>query len=353
LEALVNSLRSHLTRLTAELSSHQELLAELKKLREQDSRSLQEKSNEILQLREEVQRLAGEVEVLRGVVEEGLKERRASRESIQIDEEENAVDQKDDFTRPRQEEEDAGIIQDEEDEVVVEEEEEEEPERHTEIFDPPGDKTMRTDRATFGGSTSSKGLGVQFVVDDDLDKIAAEVEERRSNISNASISSAIPMPRSSSSPVRRPNNDHHHHRATVETVADRSHLRRPVVEPSIPRHTVVESGDTQPVRGGEPDAETPFPRIRGEQLERLFFSVPEHNTQTCGVCYRKRDRRPSSSTSRYEVDGHNTTWSWKKKGKQRDAEHHQQQGSSLPPPPQTIVARVIRELEDDFTHYKR
>jgi len=357
LEALVNSLRSHLTRLTAELSSHQELLAELKKLREQDSRSLQEKSNEILQLREEVQRLAGEVEVLRGVVEEGLKERKASRESIQVDpedeEEENVVEleEKDDFTRPRQEDEDAGVTQDED---------EEEPERHTVIFDPPGDKTIRTDRATLGESTGSKALGVQFVVDEDLDKIAAEVEERRSNISNGSFSDAIPR-----SPLRRRpiNNDNHHHRAaTVDR--PQSHLRP--VEPSLSRPAIVEkTGDSQRGGGGgECEVETPFPRIRGEQLERLFFSVPEHNAKTCGVCYRRRGRRPSLSSfvgqPRYEEGrgDYGDEQGWKRKGKHREEEgknhqqQQQQQGSSSLPP-QTIVARVIRELEDDFTHYKR
>ena len=392
MEALVNSLRSHLTRLTAELSSHQELLAELKRLRELDSRALQEKSNEILQLREEVQRLAGEVEVLRGVVEEGLKERRASKESIQIDPDEVGMQENNDFTQPRQEDDDAGIAQDDDDEEEEEEIESEESEQHTEIFDPPGDKTIRTDRATLGESTNnnSRGVGVQFVVDKDLDKIAAEVEERRSNVSNGSVSLAVPR---SPSPVRRPSNNN---RATVENTVDanhRQHSRLRQVEPSTSR-PVVEMGDTQAARRKEdvvgPDPETPFPRIRGEQLERLFFSVPEHNAKTCGVCYRKRGRRydgPSASPSswtikpasgahqhegetkksgdegpvdeqarRYTASAAATTWSGRKKGKLRDREdeeHWRNVRKNQGLPPQTAVARVIRELEDDFTHYKR
>ncbi len=73
LEALISSLRTHLTRLTSELSSHRELLAELRSLRDIDSATLREKSSEITRLKNEVERLAGEVEVLRGVVEEGLR----------------------------------------------------------------------------------------------------------------------------------------------------------------------------------------------------------------------------------------------------------------------------------------
>jgi prefoldin subunit 5 len=80
LEALITTLRAHLVRLTSELSSHQQLLHELRSLRESDARTLREKSAEVERLREEVERLAGEVEVLRGVVEEGLNERRAVRE---------------------------------------------------------------------------------------------------------------------------------------------------------------------------------------------------------------------------------------------------------------------------------
>jgi hypothetical protein len=152
----------------------------------------------------------------------------------------------------------------------------------------------------------------------------------------------------------------------------------------------VETGDTQPVRVQEiihADPETPFPRIRGEHLERLFFSVPEHNAKTCGVCYRKRDRRyigassswtkPASRSQHKEAlrekhGGHdegsvdevrgNTAPSWgRRKGKLRDQdafledpEHLRNNvGKNQGLPPQTVVTRVIRELEGDFTHYKR
>jgi hypothetical protein len=54
------------------------------------------------------------------------------------------------------------------------------------------------------------------------------------------------------------------------------------------------------------------------------------------------------------------TWGGGKKGKQRDRDasseslgHRHNVGKNQGLPPQTVVARVIRELEDDFTHYKR
>jgi len=63
LEALIVTLRTHLTRLTSELSSHQQLLSELRVLRERDARTLRDKSMEVERLREEVEKLAGEVEI--------------------------------------------------------------------------------------------------------------------------------------------------------------------------------------------------------------------------------------------------------------------------------------------------
>ena len=385
LEALVNSLRSHLTRLTAELSSHQVLLAELRNLREQDARALREKGNEILQLREEVQRLAGEVEVLRGVVEEGLKERRASKESIRIERE----DLEEDVGLAENPQEDHSRVQshrqDEPDETgVTQDEEEEDPNleeegQDTEIFEPAADKTMRTDRATLGESTNSNRANVQFVDNDDLGKIAAEVEERRSNRSDGSISYNVLR---SPSPVRTTNN-----RATVDNLVEpdtRMPARQP--EPSIisrpsaptPGHA---SGfhDQQAVHLVDSDSETPFPRIRGKHLENLFFSAPEHNEKTCTVCHRRRHRphgvsplwsKPWPRTQQNNAeedqaegsggDRHGCSEPPTGKGKQRehvsfsqDPAHWHRVGRKEGLPPQTVVARVIRELEDDFTHYKR
>ncbi|KAI6027548.1 hypothetical protein BKA83DRAFT_4230522 [Pisolithus microcarpus] len=81
LESLISTLRNHLARVTSDLSIQQQLLEDLRRLRESDALSLAEKTEEINQLRNEMERLAGEIEVLRGVVEEGLNERRQARES--------------------------------------------------------------------------------------------------------------------------------------------------------------------------------------------------------------------------------------------------------------------------------
>jgi len=93
---------------------HQALLSELRRLRNSDAQALHEKGVEILQLKEELQRLTGEVEVLRGDVEEGLKER-CSAQDIHI--EGSAADLG--MSQDLEEEED----NDNEDELELEEEE--------------------------------------------------------------------------------------------------------------------------------------------------------------------------------------------------------------------------------------
>ena len=79
LESLIATLRSHLSRLTDELSSQQAQLDELRSLRECDIRDLTSKISEVDNLKLEIERLGDEVEILRGIVEEGLKERRKAK----------------------------------------------------------------------------------------------------------------------------------------------------------------------------------------------------------------------------------------------------------------------------------
>ncbi|KAH8978175.1 hypothetical protein EDB86DRAFT_970262 [Lactarius hatsudake] len=65
-----------MARLTSELATHKALLDELRTLREADKSTLRQKVREVDLLRREVEKIAGEVEVLKGVMEEGLRERR-------------------------------------------------------------------------------------------------------------------------------------------------------------------------------------------------------------------------------------------------------------------------------------
>lgn len=65
--------------MTSQLQGHQDLIDQLRELRETDARQLRVKCQEVDDLRAEVDKLASEVERLRDIVESGLRERRDAR----------------------------------------------------------------------------------------------------------------------------------------------------------------------------------------------------------------------------------------------------------------------------------
>jgi hypothetical protein len=417
LESLITSLRTHLARLTSELSSHQELLAELRSLRDSDARMLKQKTADIERLKEEVERLAGEVEVLRGVVEEGLRERRAVRDvsavqsvaDVAMSEDlESDLDEAEIGTNQR------GVHIAEEE---AEEDGDETKDHEAEPFDPQlihgssrtnmgAERTTRPDHPMLVSNhlaASTTTGGDRIITSKELERISIEVEERRQ-------APQIQLRSSSPHTTKRAR------AATVEDVvdqeasrdADRPHSPLPfnanassrfatrAHEPpqgSTSRLPVPTSGQTSVHNTRHSKAphasviETPFPQIRGPHLERLFFSAPEHNARTCTVCHRQRRRSNTPPPPRRRgmaedgaddegheaendedegfVEGseepeHQGTRPKYSNGKRR--EHvtfarepgpWRQQAEKEGLPPQTVVARVIRELEDDFTHYKR
>lgn len=113
-----------------------------------------------------------------------------------------------------------------------------------------------------------------------------------------------------------------------------------------------------------------MPQIRGERLERLFHAAPAHNERTCGVCHRRKrsskhhssshpHRRHSSARQHHHqeedveeeerlLDGDAGECQFVNGDERFIADIARRRGI----PPQTVLARVLRELEDDFTHYK-
>ncbi|KAF8634161.1 hypothetical protein AX15_001029 [Amanita polypyramis BW_CC] len=528
LETLITSLRTHLTRLTSELSEHQAMLMELRSLREEDAVALRDKLTEVDNLKNEVERLAGEVEVLRGVVEEGLRERRRPGNEVSVDAlvgpEDRAisVDENDEPVP-------AAIVDTEEESDGVSDLEEsrldgngnaatndEDPwsidgssrtnttpnPNNTDVYNdndaPAGisraDRTIRTDRASLGSSVPVLGLSTvstgsafttrtnaarantsvgggdesnMIVGEEERNRIEAEIEERRSfrNSFETSRLSISPRPKLTSPTLQRNTAKGRHAilkdvnsdgeremvdlgretRARPPPATPTSHSQLPPRAPApTPYHAI--SGPDVDMRqqrqensrrnrqvsaeshrsSGKDGAripETPFPQIRGEYLERLFFSAPEHDARTCMACTRRK--RPANAHTlkgeRYnretercaddtggDVNEEDDSISQllpsrydrflkSRKGKQKVQDQAPQRkeaddegladGSSEDSPvdragpsrngrgkqrtvgfeevremaktagesglpPQTVVTRVIRELEDDFTHYK-
>ena len=403
LEALVSSLRNHLTRLTSELTSHGALLAELRTLRDADTEALQAKSEEVNMLKDKVEGLAGEVEVLKGVVEEGLKERRMLREQSTATTEEGQR-----TSDSAQAVVNAGVQEppEEESEESSEESEDESVEDSISASrsllirpSPPADRT-RTDCATAG--TQSQATR-PFVTDEELERISVELSERRSERSRSSSAagSVKSLPRSLTYLTERPP-DSPFLRGSAQSappdLARSEHRSSPELDPRIPdpRYRVTRttapkpSGSSlrvptdkhAPPQDRREDMEkakdhaaleelenSPFPQIRGERLENLFFSAPDHNAKLCNVCNRRRrnhedranGKRSSWLLSRFATDirsrmpgvgcdGDDEGFAEGLEGEILARERNWQERDR--DPPQTVLMRVVRELEDDFTHYK-
>ncbi|KAL1950096.1 hypothetical protein VTO73DRAFT_5218 [Trametes versicolor] len=428
LEALISTLRTHLSRLTAELSDHKKLLLELRALRDSDARTLAEKGKQVDQLRQEVERLAGEVEVLRGVVEEGLKERRGFREQSVSHEQETRTETADvsseeesSSAESTQMQEPHGTQQQERTAArapspLAEESEDEESIASSSRRSPTpsprrkpaaADRTMRTDHATLASSqVPSLSVSRPFLDTEEVSRITQEIEERRSERSASMHSRSSEQSRSRSQEdsrsrlvnegrVSRPVSPSMAFDQDASVFAQDAHpdrFTRAPAQSSRPSSPRAGASQAQPrpaaptpaaaLRDGrskrrtqtEPAAgepETPFPQIRGTRLERLFFSAPDHNAQTCTMCHRRRRRRS-------DVE-HAETWLNEREraqGRDRREAHaeDEDEGYAEGPedmhgrreqqargardrqdervPPQTVLARVLRELEDDFTHYK-
>ncbi|KAI5118867.1 hypothetical protein M0805_005310 [Coniferiporia weirii] len=390
LEALIATLRSHLSRLTDELSSQQTQLGELRSMRECDLRNLRDKITEVDNLKLEVERLGGEVEILRGVVEEGLKERRRVKESIDsannssvsvfqmpqvqksLNDDENAKSR----TMPDY----SGHVDStcEPSRADMPSPPPSRPQSRQEPRPPVHDAMMQTGFVVSGPSRTGVNEGRRFIDEDELERVSAEVEERRSerSASNSQDHSQdrdiVQSPRIT---VReRPQVQSSRSARSKLTEGNRRPRARVVDEESPRSSRAFARTPARPVKSQKADIATPFPQIRGERLERLFFSAPEHNAKTCRVCHRRR--RPGESDDELDFPSWLPPRKRARFGMKEEQSRHGDVGvgdtgdddrsfghgslnpATKPPfsedrlPPQTVLVRVLRELEDDFTHYK-
>jgi len=341
----------------------QQLLEELKRFREEDTKMLAAKTEEIGALRVEVERLAGEIEVLRNVVEEGLIERRMAREQSQL-------------------------------EPVKEESE-------VSIQGPPHRKLEQSYQETDTSRTIPRP-GFQsarrFVDVDELTRISEDLEERRSERSSVGSPSLSSQRSSRSHPgditrsqLSDSEDEDERPRATgtkgsenVEVVPLSGNLEEPRSEKSYrgsPSRrgsrpvnvTHIALADTE---GGKRRANketagpevAPFPRIRSARLENLFFSAPKHNAGTCTRCNnhpvrteghpadrprstRNRGRDPPAGERDEQAKDDSSSHEAKSfEGDEVDSYEAIFQGDRLPP--RTVLARVLRELEEEFIHHK-
>lgn len=327
LEELVMTLRGHLTRLTEELSSQRQLLMELREQRDADQAHDRDKSFEIGRLKSEVERLAGEVEVLRGVVEEGLRETRAA----SLKRSKSSEDQ--------------------------------------EQQEPKQDADWSFSQAPNANENKPRQVPVVRIASP-LPRLSAEdVLARSASFSRASTppTAHSPLPQQMSPSPQRTSSPTHIDDDTPESLAEDegaddtpeqhgatlSYAPDPEPRPVAPTPAQTKRTARQSSRMSRRRSESPenaFPKIRGHRMEQLFFSAPEHDSNKCTTC--KRRYHPKEP----QVNGV-PPWLF-----QRPLEPHKMteddegfvDGETSPTQKrsQVTLARVLRELEDDFSHYK-
>ena len=346
---------------------------------------------EVDHLRQEVERLAGEVVVLRGVVEEGLKERREIKEqhsarsshmddaSEVLDDNQNSNDSRSDVSAG-----DMSTIHAAQSKYAA----------HTSLLSPPSSRPAS--RSSHRGALPSSiehslahDAGEEeepFISSAEMDRISQELSERRTERSISAYSGKSPSAsREMQSQVRRdppaktssrrpfevPPRESKLDPVNVQAATRGSSGHRNAADPRLQRQPSAGSSSAPGLQkqklqqyddGHEYKMDPLLSRIPAARLD--CPSGPSHEPQTCTICHRRRlrQRKPAA-------DGEEEPWI-----RELDARIGKISSQGTAPqgptktignipqrtrdpaddklPPQTVLTKVLRELEDDFVHYK-
>ena len=186
----------------------------------------------------------------------------------------------------------------------------------------------------------------RFIDDEELERVSAELEERRSVRSESNDSQAC-EPENLSASARKTASRIREGQRAGHARARKSDLNT--------------SSDK---RASKPEVERErFPYLQSRHLEQLFFSAPDHNAQTCRLCHRRQ--RPDHADENLDFPSFLPPRKRARlshddgapRRRQSDSLHQEGRLSGAPfskdhLPPQTVLARVLSELEDEFSHYK-
>ncbi|KIJ54960.1 hypothetical protein M422DRAFT_24821 [Sphaerobolus stellatus SS14] len=210
----------------------------------------------------------------------------------------------------------------------------------------------------------------RFIEDSELARVEAEMQERRSERSGsvASERSHQSLGRENDSgngSSVREERQSLHENSSIRWTSRRAQPPQVTVRPAspaqhhiqrarspAPQHQHERSRTPVPVQIHE---EVPLPQVRGSRIERLFYSAPEHDAKSCPACMRQRmnsrngnndDDNGGYDDVQERLRDIGERFSPKPKGRRtgRAKFGSETAGGAL--------GRVIRELEDDFTHYK-
>jgi len=302
LEDLVKSLRAHLARLTIELEQNKALVSELRIAQQPNSPPRSSNTsvhNELTNLRKEVERLDKEVKRLGGIVEEGLDTRRKARgEKIVRMEAEEVARMVSELGRERGDEMERARRDVERRQAHA---------RSSSSIPPP---------PTLAPSKLRQGLHTAASKQPQLMPPTAQPPTR------------TVAPTQPSHPSQRPNQ-----RSTPPAAENGNDSPTPASRSSSLRRKDKERRDEGP--------SSPFPSIRAEDEGEFFAALEETSPAP----------RPSPFSKNFATASVPFVPTAKARSKSHSPSPLADTAmESLPP--QTVLARVLRELEDDFAHYK-
>nr|XP_018267304.1 uncharacterized protein I303_01289 [Kwoniella dejecticola CBS 10117]OBR89462.1 hypothetical protein I303_01289 [Kwoniella dejecticola CBS 10117] len=348
LEDLVNSLRSHLVRLTVEVESNKALIAELRLTSSPPQRQntamvppgSPSVSDELAALRREIERLSAEVSRLGGIVEEGLETRKKARGERTI--------------RMEREEMERLVRQ------VIHEENEEQVKKVQ--------RDMERRKARMKENETERETEGEAVV---------EPSKLRQGLHTAASTSPTLAPPTAQPPTRILKTQRQQEQEQERLIRpEPSHLEDDLDSPTPASRSISRQGSlthgpnatipktkSRPTRRADTTnnaagPSSPFPSIVGDELEAEFFS-PSRKTQTKSQTQTQfasaldKGFIETQAELRSQVPSRNSQRSASGTGSGSASVSSARKGADGQElPPQTVLARVVRELEDDFAHYK-
>ncbi|WVR05882.1 hypothetical protein IAU60_002908 [Kwoniella sp. DSM 27419] len=331
LEDLVKSLRAHLARLTVEVEQNKALIIELRAVaaKPQPKPVTPESpmiKSELGALRREIERLTKEVERLGGIVEEGLETRKKARGERTLRMEKDEMER---LVRQVVQEENEEVAKAQRDMLKRQQAANEQKQRersHVQLATPQQDQPDQQEVQSQLPSRLRQGLHTAAATVPSISPPTVKpnrvrpVTQHPTPPPSDDESIGSPTPASRSISYQGSMSMREGSAKSARTKSFRQHRNSP--------RTPAQAGPS-----------SPFPSIVGEELEAEFFSPSRKSPAATTTMATPGPRNSIRIASESEDDERET-----------GPLHREPNGQELPP--QTVLARVVAELEDDFVHYK-
>ncbi|KAG8998311.1 hypothetical protein FRB93_013786 [Tulasnella sp. JGI-2019a] len=397
LEGLVSTLQTRVSGLTNEVETYRSTIVELREELERDVASIQAKTDEVETLRAEIQRLEEEVGNLRGVVEHSLRARRMNKEAgkgeLSAVTEENDGAAEEGHREPQTQSygrrgvyppptQDAAYDTETElgdnnepyyrqngeghqthieiHDATIEYTQRSmdpaplQPRKESQVFQPPAQRTRSGSNGSVIRASSRMSsraptprFGPAAAAARPQSRLSVIRSEGQVQDDDQSSTSSLgqPLSRAAQNYANRDAANQDPDASSDPGTVDHLH-QKPTTHINLRTVKLARHHSSPPAVTGSSD-EMPFPRLRGERAEKLFFDATKHDERKCRKCRSRRKGKGSRSNEEpYEEED---TGAWLATFLAQKRERNPGDASM---PSETMLVHLARELEDEFTHHK-